>query len=199
LEAEILIYDLEINKAFCLNPSAAIVWKHCNGKSTFAEVINDFNETFSQKITESFVWLTLESLKKENLLMNRDEVEPRFNGMSRREVIRKVGLASMVALPLISSIIAPKALMAQSTGLLPLLSPCSAPSQCASGSCINTAISSILPLSVSPTGPNCCALSAFPGAFLPGSSYSDDGSGCFPFSSCCSGMGINGIPPDCFC
>lgn len=134
LEAEILIYDLEINKAFCLNSTAAMVWKHCHGKSTFAEVIDDFNENFKQRITEDFVWLTLESLKKENLLMNGDEVKPRFNGMSRREVVRKVGLASMVALPLISSIVAPSAVQAQSGN-----PPSPPPLVCTPGLCMNLA------------------------------------------------------------
>jgi hypothetical protein len=114
LEAEILIYDLEINRAFCLNPTAAIVWKHCLGKSTFAGVIDDFNENFNQKITEDFVWLTLDHLKQNNLLERAEEFEINFGGLSRREVIRKVGLGSMVALPLISSIIAPQSINAQS-------------------------------------------------------------------------------------
>jgi len=58
--------------------------------------------------------LALDQLKKENLIENKDEIVADFNGMSRREVIRKVGLASVVALPLISSLVAPMAVSAQS-------------------------------------------------------------------------------------
>ena len=114
LDAEVLIYDLESNTAFCLNPTAAMVWKHCNGNSTFAEVIDDFDKNLKQKITEDFVWLTLDHIKQNNLLERAEEFEIPFGGLTRRQLVRKVGLASMVALPLISSIIVPSAVQAQS-------------------------------------------------------------------------------------
>jgi hypothetical protein len=34
---EVLVYDLDRHKAHCLNRTSAIVWKHCDGKTTVAE------------------------------------------------------------------------------------------------------------------------------------------------------------------
>ncbi len=67
-------------------------------------------------VTEDFVWLALDGLKKENLIENEVEISMPFEGLSRREAIRKVGLASMIALPVISSLIAPTAAHAQASG-----------------------------------------------------------------------------------
>jgi hypothetical protein len=61
------------------------------------------------------VWLALDQLKKEKLIANGAEVVSKFDGMSRREVIRKVGLGTMIALPVVASLVAPTAANAQST------------------------------------------------------------------------------------
>jgi Coenzyme PQQ synthesis protein D (PqqD) len=114
LKNEILIYDLKIDKAFCLNQTAAIVWRLCDGKRSAAEISRLMCKEKKTKVSENFVWLALEGLKKENLLENADEITNHFGGLSRREAIKRVGLSSMVMLPLISSIIAPTAALAQS-------------------------------------------------------------------------------------
>src|SRR5262249_57163726 len=38
LPEEILVYDLERHKAHCLNPAAAVVFKHSNGERSVAEL-----------------------------------------------------------------------------------------------------------------------------------------------------------------
>jgi hypothetical protein len=38
LTDEVLVYDLKRDKAHCLNPTAAAVWKLCDGKSSAAEI-----------------------------------------------------------------------------------------------------------------------------------------------------------------
>lgn len=115
LENEVLLYDLKVNKAFCLNETLAFVWNACDGNQSVTAISRRLSQEFSHPIDEDFVWLALEQLKKEKLLMNGEALKTNFKGLSRREVIRKVGLSSMVALPLISSVIAPTALNAQST------------------------------------------------------------------------------------
>jgi hypothetical protein len=64
----------------------------------------------------------LDELKKENLIEDNNSYVSPFSGMNRREVIRRIGFASVVALPVISSLIAPTAAMAQSV-CTPLLTP----------------------------------------------------------------------------
>lgn len=114
LNGEVLIYDLDTNKAFCLNEASMRVWQACDGNKNVSEIRSALSKQFNSQINDDFVWLALDQLKKENLIENKDEVVADFNGMSRREVIRKVGIASVIALPLISSLVAPPAISAQS-------------------------------------------------------------------------------------
>ena len=39
---EVLVYDLETNKAHCLNKTAAFVWNACDGKNSVAEITKLF-------------------------------------------------------------------------------------------------------------------------------------------------------------
>ena len=65
-------------------------------------------------VSEDLVRLALEGMKKDNLLENADELTNRFAGLSRREAVKKVGLASMAILPVITGLIAPTAANAAS-------------------------------------------------------------------------------------
>jgi len=114
LNNEVLIYDLKINKAFCLNETSALVWQLCDGEKTVTEISRQLSNKLNSKANEDFVWLALEQLKEENLLANSEEITPDYSGMSRREVIRKVGLGTMIALPIVTGLIAPTAAHAQS-------------------------------------------------------------------------------------
>ena len=38
LPDEVLVYDLDRDRAHCLNTTAAFVWQHCDGKSTVGEI-----------------------------------------------------------------------------------------------------------------------------------------------------------------
>ena len=105
---EMLIYDLNTHKAYTLNETSSIVYQACDGKTTFAEL------SAKNNFTDDIIFLAIDELNKENLLEKAEEYNSPFKGLSRREVIRKVGLASMIVLPLISSIVAPTAAMALS-------------------------------------------------------------------------------------
>lgn len=106
-DKELLIYDLLTNQAFCLNETSAIVYLACDGKNTFEELKHQTG------FSDSLILLTLDELQKQNLCQG--ERIDYLQGISRRELIHKVGLASMVALPLISSIVVPRAVDAQSS------------------------------------------------------------------------------------
>lgn len=114
LENELLVYDLETNKAFCLNETSAIVFQLCDGTRTVADIGDLMSQKLKILASEDFVWLALNELRKDGLLENSNDLDNYFAGMSRREMVRKVGLASMIALPLISSVVAPLAIQAQS-------------------------------------------------------------------------------------
>jgi Coenzyme PQQ synthesis protein D (PqqD) len=132
---EVLIYDLIINKAYSLNETSTMIWQLCDGTHSIAEISQILSQQSNQSISEDLIWLALEGFKKENLLEQVEEIEINFNGLSRRQIIKKVGLASMVMLPVISSVVSPTA--ANAASLAALKASCTSPSQCASGNCTN--------------------------------------------------------------
>jgi hypothetical protein len=131
LGKEVLIYDLMTHKAYNLNEMCAAVYMACNGRTSFEQLRK------SSGLTDDIIFLALDELKKEELLESGEEYDSPFKTLSRREAIRRVGLASMIALPVISSLVAPTAAMAQSSGFAPgsrtLGQTCTASTQCASG------------------------------------------------------------------
>jgi hypothetical protein len=111
LDKEVLIYDTRANKAYCLNATAAAVFNACGNNQAFNDLKGETN------FTDDLIYLTLDGLKKNNLLED-DYISP-LVGLSRRDVIRKIGFASLVALPVISLLVAPTA-----TGAASDLSDC---------------------------------------------------------------------------
>ncbi len=133
---ETLIYDLKTNKAFCLNETSALVWQLCNGSSSVSEISDAMSVQLKTLVSEDLVWLAVDQLSKDGLLENGDTINNHFSGLSRREAIRKVGFASVVALPIISSLIAPSASMAQTCS--GTNAPCGTPGIiCCSGNCVS--------------------------------------------------------------
>jgi len=102
---EVLVYDLETNKAHCLNQTAAAVWKFCDGKnsvSDISKIIADANNTSAQ---EDLIWLAIDQLNETNMLETKLAIN--FSNQNRRQVIKKIGLAAVIALPLVTSLVAP--------------------------------------------------------------------------------------------
>lgn len=122
LDGEVLIYDLNANKAYCLNKTSAIIWQLCDGNKSVTEISQALSQKLDSPTDENLVWLALDQFKKEKLIESQPELVSPFVGMNRREVIKKVGLASMIALPIVSSLIAPKAINAASGA-----TPCTCP------------------------------------------------------------------------
>jgi hypothetical protein len=175
---EVLIYDFNTNKAFCLNDTAAKVFIACDGKTTFSELKTKF------QFSDDIIFLALAELLKRNLLTENANYQLAFAATNRREIIKKIGLASMIALPIVSSIIAPTATQAASGGAA-IGAACFANSECASNNCVGgrnsptccsptTAFSNIAPNDTFCSEPNqvcssnaylCCSGSVRDGAF----------------------------------
>lgn len=96
---EVLIYDLVTRQAYNLDETSSVVFRHCDGETTFVELNAKY------KLTADLIYLTLNELSKKNLLTDKSFVPP--EAMNRREVIKKIGLASLAALPVIASLVAP--------------------------------------------------------------------------------------------
>ncbi|HRH45759.1 MAG TPA: hypothetical protein PKY82_29225 [Pyrinomonadaceae bacterium] len=188
LDKELLIYDLNINKAFCLNETSAIVFQLCNGNNSLVEIADLMSKRLKSLVSEDFVWLAIEELKKDNLLENKDQLNNHFKGLSRREIVKKVGLATIIALPIITSVAAPSAAMAQS-GKVGLLGACATTTDCISGLTCKTCSGGSAPCN----GGGACCANTDPSAFSTGSNTCiASQAACDAFASefCCSGTGI---------
>jgi hypothetical protein len=112
LPDEVLIYDLERHEAHCLNRSAALVWRSCDGKRAPAEIALRLTAELDAPFSEDFVLLALSQLEKFHLLEQSEALPAQFPGLSRRQMVRRLGLAAAVAVPLVTSIVAPTAVQA---------------------------------------------------------------------------------------
>lgn len=110
LQDEILVFDMKTSKAHCLNQTASTVWKYCDGKNTVSEIRRLMEIHSGSKIPENLIWLAIDQLCERELFENR--IEEKFAGQNRREVLKKIGMATIIALPLVASITAPTAALA---------------------------------------------------------------------------------------
>jgi hypothetical protein len=127
---ELLVYDRQRNVGHCLNPMAAAAWRLCDGKGGASDLAKILTRQFSSPVDEPVVLLALEELSKARLLV---EVEKPARRTSRREAIRAIGIAGAIALPLVTSLVAPTP--ARAASCLANGRPCVANPQCCSGKC----------------------------------------------------------------
>jgi Coenzyme PQQ synthesis protein D (PqqD) len=107
LPDEVLVYDLERNKAHCLNSTAAAVWRQCDGETSPREISDRLVGEFSQSLDEDVVWLALDDLGKLDLL---ERPVVRETGVSRAQALRRVGVVTAaIALPAVFSLDVPSA------------------------------------------------------------------------------------------
>lgn len=107
---EVLVYDLDNNKAHCLNHTAALVWNACNGSRSVPEIAQIIGLEAGSEIPDELVWLAIDQLNESDLLER--QIQSELTGSSRREAIKKLGLASMIALPIVASLVAPQSVLA---------------------------------------------------------------------------------------
>lgn len=133
LSDEVLVYDLERDKAHCLNQTAAIVWKNCDGKTNISDLAQILSKESGLPADEDVVWMALDQLGKASLLPNTIKQNERKKPITRREVMRRIGIGAVVAIPLVTSIIAPIAV--QAATCLPNGQPCTTGAECCIGIC----------------------------------------------------------------
>jgi hypothetical protein len=131
LADEVLVYDLDTHRAVCLNSAAAAVWRLCDGHRTAADIRRALEKTAGDALPEEVVWLALEHLGRDRLLDARVRRPAQLVGITRREMIRRVGLTAAIAVPVITSIVAPTP--ADAASCLPQGAACQESAQCCSG------------------------------------------------------------------
>jgi hypothetical protein len=127
LADETLVYDLESDKAHCLNQTAASVWKYCDGNRSVSEIGELMSKDNEAPVGDEVVLLALDQLNKFALLEETLEMPFQFAGMNRRELVRRIGIGAL-ALPIIISITAPTASAQGSNPSLNIC--CNAPGDC---------------------------------------------------------------------
>jgi len=113
LPDETLVYDLERDKAHCLNPTAALVWSRCDGQTSVADIAWLLEQKLKLPADESLVWMALERLGKARLLEEPVTLPGESAKYSRREMMTTLGRVAglTLLLPAVSSIVAPLAAM----------------------------------------------------------------------------------------
>jgi hypothetical protein len=107
---EVVVYDMAMDRAHCLNPSAAALWRACNGLRTpqmLAEAlgVDDVD----------LVWHGLRQLADETLLQT-PVPEAHSSRLSRRDYLRKIAIGAAIGwgVPTVLSIVVPEAAAAAS-------------------------------------------------------------------------------------
>ena len=107
LPDEVLVYDLDRKKAHCLNQTASLIWQHCDGRTSVSEIAHALSDHLNAPVDEEVVWYGLNHLGKTRLLEEEVARPGELPNVSRRDLIRKIGLA--VSVPLVISVLAPSA------------------------------------------------------------------------------------------
>jgi hypothetical protein len=139
LPNETLVYDLERDEAHCLNQTAALVWKRCDGKTTIAKMTSLLQEQLGTSVNADVVWLAVKQLQRFHLIESYDAVPVVTPSVSRRNLVLKYAPAALV-LPVIMSISAPTAAQAATnpacaTPPFPEGCPCTGDGDCVTGNC----------------------------------------------------------------
>lgn len=145
LEKDLLIYDIDAGKAFCLNETARLIFEHCDGKNTLPQAAKKIGKKLKSPVDEQVFQMALYQLQRSNLLDN-DSSATAVPRVSRRDLMRS-GLALSVALPMVSTLVVPSSAHAQSAGgCVNPQGTCTASQSCCSMVCSGTMCCVSLPI-----------------------------------------------------
>ena len=108
LADEVVLYDRKTRRAHCLNPAASAVWRLCDGHRNIAEIARILERD------EDLVCTVLQQLNESRLLRNEGSAMNGKDMLSRRELVKKIGIGASVVLPMVTSILVPSASAARS-------------------------------------------------------------------------------------
>ena len=106
LPDELLVYDLERHEAHCLNRTAALVFNRADGQTTVRDIAHALRRELNASGGDRLAWLALDRLDRAHLLDDVPTPPAGVAGHSRRDLLRRAGLAAAL-LPVVSSILVP--------------------------------------------------------------------------------------------
>lgn len=134
LDGELLVYDRDSDRALCLNPTAAGIWRHADGTHSVEQLAEILSREAGLPLDTEVVWYALARLQRAGLL-EEAPARPEPQRCTRRQLARRLGVtvAFSSLVPAITAIVAPTA--AEAATCRALNSSCTANSQCCSGRC----------------------------------------------------------------
>lgn len=106
---ELVVYDLRAHRVHLLNVTASLVWRYCDGKTAIEDVAALLGSDLDLPVRRRAVSLALDELAEAALLEGPRIVEEDEPSLSRRDLVRRVGTAALIAMPLVQSIAMPPA------------------------------------------------------------------------------------------
>ena len=109
LPEETLVYDLTRYKAYCLNRTAALVWKGCDGRTTTGEMAYILQAETGMRGDDEMIAYALEQLGKAGLLAGPLPAIGGGGRLARRDFLLRLALfgAGVALLPTVASVLAP--------------------------------------------------------------------------------------------
>lgn len=129
LQNELMLFDPARNKAFCLNRTAAFVWKNSDGKTSIEEIAERMRREVNEPASREMVDYALNLLEKDGLMeapgsATSPAVSQR-SSVTRRDLLRKIGIG---AIPMITVLLVhPAKAHASSLPNMPGNSPAGSP------------------------------------------------------------------------
>jgi hypothetical protein len=117
LDGELLVYDEKRDVACRLNPTAALVWRSCDGQQSVDELVAIVTAELGEVADRDMVMMALDTLVEHDLIESGYQTrEASARMLSRRRFFGKVGLtgAAAVAAPIVYSMAVPAAAAASS-------------------------------------------------------------------------------------
>ncbi len=113
LADETLVYDLQRHKAYCLNRTASLVWRYCDGSTSVSQVAGALRQEMDMPVKDDLVLLAIKQLAGARLLLEGGETPVLASHYTRRRVLQAMGVAgAAMLLPVVVSVIAPTAAQA---------------------------------------------------------------------------------------
>ena len=100
IDGELLVYDAARGLACRLNASAALVWRACDGERTPTDLVNVLARELGPHADEDLVLIALDDLVEHGLIDAYGRRQPSAARLSRRRLLRRVGLAGATAITL---------------------------------------------------------------------------------------------------
>jgi len=108
---ETLVYDERRHLAFCLNQSSSVIWHLANGERSISEIGAAASLELKNPVSDELVLFALKELQRDGLVQ-RVPTADGAHAISRRILLRKIGAASAMLLPIVSAVVAPTAAQA---------------------------------------------------------------------------------------